>query len=149
MGDVWEGMTENEKGPMVDVAITLVRGWARAELDAGCVLAPWSEARERTMHALALYGIDQAVIEANEQRVASAWEGAKLAHEAGRDWVIRICREREEAMKQVASMESHREDLARSRRQVIGLQKHVDTLKQQVEAREAEITRLKKEARTG
>ena len=122
-------MTENEKGPMADVAITLVRGWARAELDAGCVLSPWSEARDRTMHALALYGIDAAVIEANEQRIASAWDGAKLAHEAGRDWVIRICRVREELLKQVAGIEADREHLARQARQIQGPQRNVHEFK--------------------
>lgn len=132
-----------------DVAVTLTRGWARAELDAGCVLAPWSEARERTFHALALYGIDQSIIEANEQRIASAWDGAKLAHEAGRDWVIRICREREELLKQVAGIEADREHLARQARQIQGLQRNVDELKRMVSSREAEITRLKKEARSG
>lgn len=132
-----------------DVAITLVRGWARAELDAGCVLAPWSEARDRTLHALALYGVDAAIIESNEQRIASAWDGAKLAHEAGRDWVIRICREREELLKQVAGIEADREHLARQARQIQGLQRNVDELKRMVSSREAEITRLKKEARSG
>ena len=132
-----------------DVAVTLTRGWARAELDAGCVLAPWSEARERTFHALALYGIDASIIEANEQRIASAWDGAKLAHEAGRDWVIRICREREELLKQVAGIEADREHLARQARQIQGLQRNVDELKRMVSSREAEITRLKKEARNG
>lgn len=128
-----------------DVAITLVRGWARAELDAGCVLSPWSEARDRTVHALALYGIDQSIIEENEQRIASAWDGAKLAHEAGTAWIVRICREREEAMKQVASIAANHEDLARCRRHVIGLQKQVDEFRSMVSAREAEISALKRQ----
>lgn len=128
-----------------DVAVTLTRGWARAELDAGCVLAPWSEARERTFHALALYGIDASIIQANEQRIASAWDGAKLAHEAGTAWIVRICREREEAIKTVASIESTHEDLARCRRHVIGLQKQVDEFRAMVSNREAEISALKKE----
>ena len=130
---------------MADVAITLVRGWARAELDAGCVLSPWSEARDRTLHALALYGIDQSIIEANEQRIAAAWDGAKLAHEAGTAWIVKICREREEAMKKVASIEADREDYARSRRQIIGLQKQVDELRTMVSAREAEVSELKRQ----
>ena len=132
-----------------DVAVTLTRGWARAELDAGCVLAPWSEARDRTMHALALYGIDQSIIEANEQRIAAAWDGAKLAHDAGTAWIVRICREREELLKQVAGIEADREHLARQARQIQGLQRNVDELKRMVSSREAEITRLKKEARNG
>lgn len=130
---------------MADVAITLVRGWARAELDAGCVLSPWSEARDRTMHALALYGIDAAVIEANEQRIAAAWDGAKLAHDKGTAWIVRICREREEAIKKVASIEADREDYARSRRHIVGLQKQVDELRAMVSAREAEISALKRQ----
>ena len=128
-----------------DVAVTLTRGWARAELDAGCVLAPWSEARDRTLQALALYGIDASIIKANEQRIASAWDGAKLAHDKGTAWIVRICREREEAIKKVASIEADREDYARSRRQIIGLQKQVDELRSMVSAREAEISALKRQ----
>lgn len=147
---------ENEKGPMADVAITLVRGWARAELDAGCVLSPWSEARERTLHALALYGVDAAIIEANEQRIASAWEGAKLAHEAGTAWVARICIEREEAIKQrdeaterLASIKQNEGLLLLRQRQIFALEREVRDLRNMVSHREAEITKLKKEARNG
>lgn len=132
-----------------DVAVTLTRGWARAELDAGCVLAPWSEARERTMHALALYGIDAAILEANEQRIASAWDGAKLAHEAGTAWIVKICREREEALKRIASIESDREHIRRLTRQVDGLRKEIEVLNAALRDRGEQISRLKKEARNG
>lgn len=139
-----------------DVAVTLTRGWARAELDAGCVLAPWSEARERTLHALALYGIDQSIIEANEQRIASAWEGAKLAHDAGVAWVARICIEREEAIKQreeatkrLASIKQNDGLMLMQQRRIFALEREVGDLRNMVSHREAEISRLKKEARNG
>ena len=135
-----------------DVAVTLTRGWARAELDAGCVLAPWSEARERTLHALALYGIDAAVIEAHEQRIASAWEGAKLAHDAGVAWVARVCMEREEALKErdaarreLAARQSHLGELHRQQQTIFRRESQIADLENQVRLRSAEADGLRKQ----
>lgn len=135
-----------------DVAVTLTRGWARAELDAGCVLAPWSEARERTFHALALYGIDASIIEANEQRIASAWDGAKLAHDAGVAWVARVCMEREEALKErdaarreLACRESVLTTSHRQQQKIFTLERHIRDLETMVHHREAEVSELKRQ----
>lgn len=135
-----------------DVAVTLTRGWARAELDAGCVLAPWSEARERTFHALALYGIDAAVIESNEQRIASAWDGAKLAHDAGVAWIARICLEREEAIKErdaarheLAGRESVLATSHRQQQQILAREREIRDLQTMVRHREAEVSALKRQ----
>lgn len=72
--------------------------------------------------------------------------------ETDHDWVIRICREREElrekleaADKKIASQKGANAELARYWKQITDLQKRVRDLEVQVSLREAKINKLEKQ----